>query len=149
MARALRIIEEDKPEKMQYAASKMRLFLIWEQDSSYTRYIRPVWEKLGAMTIISDQFDCMAYIWNKVLPEDIKPYFGKEWMKSNIIDNHGALCSAYINRKGAFNAEGDTPSFLHCIPNGLRSTERPDFGGWGGRYVKVRNNVWMDNPPSP
>ena len=149
LARALRIIEEDKPEKMQYAASKMRLFLIWEQDSSYTRYIRPVWEKLGAMTIISDQFDCMAYIWNKVLPEDIKPYFGKEWMKSNIIDNHGAMCSAYINRKGAFNAEGDTPSFLHCIPNGLRSTERPDFGGWGGRYVKVRNNVWMDNPPSP
>lgn len=149
LSRALRIIEEDHPDKMKYAASKMHLYLIWEQDSSYIKYIRPVWEKLGTMTIISDQFDCMAYIWNKVLPKEVKYYFEKEWVKSHIINGHGALCDAYINKKGAFNAEGDTPSFLHCIPNGLRSTERPDYGGWGGRYIRIRNNVWMDPPPSP
>src|SRR5690606_7845585 len=98
-------------------------------------------------TIISDQFDCMAYIWRKVLPEDVKKYFESTWMTENIIYGHGALYDIYENNNGAFNAEGDSPAFLHSIPNGLRSMESPDYGGWGGRYVKVRNNVWMDPRP--
>jgi hypothetical protein len=31
--------------------------------------------------------------------------------------------------------EGDTPSFLGLIDNGLGSAMSPAFGGWGGRYV--------------
>jgi len=31
--------------------------------------------------------------------------------------------------------EGDTPSFLGLINNGLASFMSPTFGGWGGRYV--------------
>lgn len=31
--------------------------------------------------------------------------------------------------------EGDTPAFLHLIPNGLESYRNPSWGGWGGRYV--------------
>ena len=31
--------------------------------------------------------------------------------------------------------EGDTPSFLGLIENGLASGMSPTFGGWGGRYV--------------
>jgi hypothetical protein len=31
--------------------------------------------------------------------------------------------------------EGDTPSFLGLIDNGLASAMSPSFGGWGGRYV--------------
>ncbi|KJD34683.1 signal peptide protein [Tamlana nanhaiensis] len=147
ISRALKIIEEDYPEKMSEVAKKMRLFLIWEQDETYQEYIRPNWEKFNIPTIISDQFDCMAYIWPKVLPEHIKPYFESEWMTKNIINNHGKLCSVYENNHGAFNAEGDTPSFLYNIPNGLRSMELPSNGGWGGRYVKVRQNVWMDPVP--
>jgi hypothetical protein len=30
--------------------------------------------------------------------------------------------------------EGDTPSFLGLVRNGLNVPERPDWGGWGGRY---------------
>lgn len=30
--------------------------------------------------------------------------------------------------------EGDTPSFLNLINNGLSNPEHPDWGGWGGRY---------------
>ncbi|MEZ4686770.1 MAG: DUF1593 domain-containing protein [Bacteroidia bacterium] len=75
ISRALKIIQEDHPEKMKEVAAKMRLFLIWEQDESYQTYIRPNWEHLGFPVIISDQFDCMAYIWEKVLPEEVKPFF--------------------------------------------------------------------------
>ena len=35
----------------------------------------------------------------------------------------------------AFIMEGDTPSFLGLIDNGLAAWYRPDWGGWGGRYV--------------
>ena len=34
-----------------------------------------------------------------------------------------------------FIMEGDTPSFLGLIDNGLNAYRRPDWGGWGGRYV--------------
>jgi hypothetical protein len=27
--------------------------------------------------------------------------------------------------------------------------ESPDFGGWGGRYVNVRSNTWLDPVPVP
>lgn len=30
--------------------------------------------------------------------------------------------------------EGDSPTFLHLINTGLGDPERPDWGGWGGRY---------------
>jgi len=33
-----------------------------------------------------------------------------------------------------FMMEGDTPSFIGLINNGLNVPERPDYGGWGGRY---------------
>lgn len=33
--------------------------------------------------------------------------------------------------------EGDTPSFLGLLPNGLNEPEHPEWGGWGGRYVAV------------
>jgi hypothetical protein len=31
--------------------------------------------------------------------------------------------------------EGDTPSYLGLIDNGLNGYRRPDWGGWGGRYI--------------
>lgn len=48
-----------------------------------------------------------------------------------------------IRRKGPLGAEyphweflmeGDTPSFLNLINNGLNEPEHPNWGGWGGRY---------------
>ncbi len=35
--------------------------------------------------------------------------------------------------------EGDTPSFLNLIPNGLGSAMSPGWGGWGGRYIWRRH----------
>lgn len=146
IARALKIIQEDHPDRMAEVAGRTRLYLIWEQDGTYQSYIRPNWESYNIPTIIADQFDCMAYIWNKVLPDPPLNYFEAGFM-SNIVTGHGALCDAYEDLDGVFHAEGDTPAFLYNISNGLRSMESPDWGGWGGRFVKVRNNVWMDPLP--
>jgi hypothetical protein len=34
-----------------------------------------------------------------------------------------------------FIPEGDTPTFLYLIQNGLSSPEHPNWGSWGGRYA--------------
>ncbi|WP_221392580.1 DUF1593 domain-containing protein [Dyadobacter sp. NIV53] len=53
------------------------------------------------------------------------------WLDKNI-RNHGPLGAEYPVTK--FLMEGDTPSFLGLIENGLNDPEHPEFGGWGGRY---------------
>ncbi len=55
-----------------------------------------------------------------------------EWLDRNI-RSKGPLGAAYP--RYMFIMEGDTPSYLSLIANGLESARRPDWGGWGGRYV--------------
>lgn len=54
------------------------------------------------------------------------------WLAGNIQQDHGPLGTLYPDV--AYGMEGDTPSFLSLIPNGLNDPEHPDWGGWGGRY---------------
>jgi hypothetical protein len=55
-----------------------------------------------------------------------------QWLDANI-RNKGPLGKQYP--KFAFIMEGDTPSFLGLIDNGLASWWNPGWGGWGGRYM--------------
>jgi hypothetical protein len=55
-----------------------------------------------------------------------------EWLESHIRAK-GPLGRVYP--KFMFIMEGDTPSFLSLIDNGLNAWRRPDWGGWGGRYI--------------
>ncbi|WAC13975.1 DUF1593 domain-containing protein [Dyadobacter pollutisoli] len=53
------------------------------------------------------------------------------WLDEHV-RNHGPLGAEYPFTK--FLMEGDTPSFLGLIDNGMNDPEHPEFGGWGGRY---------------
>ncbi|MCW6530476.1 DUF1593 domain-containing protein [Sphingomonas sp. MMSM20] len=55
------------------------------------------------------------------------------WLETHI--RRGALGRLYPPH--AFIMEGDTPSFLGLIRNGLNDPEHPEWGGWGGRYLPV------------
>ena len=55
-----------------------------------------------------------------------------EWLDANI-RSKGPLGKLYP--RYAYIMEGDTPSYLNLIDNGLNGYRRPDWGGWGGRYV--------------
>ncbi|MDT8303688.1 MAG: DUF1593 domain-containing protein [Sedimentisphaerales bacterium] len=153
IAGALKTIEEDHPDKMEYVAKKCRFFFIWEQDKTYQEYIKPKWGKYNILTIISDQFVAFAYFWKDILPAEQKKFLVGSWMNENIKKNHGPLCALYKSFQkgeksgfddGDFRSEGDSPSYMHEIPVGLRNLDNPDWGGWGGRYVKVRDNTWLD-----
>jgi hypothetical protein len=58
--------------------------------------------------------------------------FSDEWIERNI-RSKGPLGALYI--PPCCIHEGDTPSFLGLIDNGLASFMSPSYGGWGGRYV--------------
>lgn len=55
-----------------------------------------------------------------------------EWVDEHI-QNHGPLGAEYPDI--AYIMEGDTPSFLYLIDNGLGDPEHPEYGSWGGRYA--------------
>ncbi|MGC4055276.1 MAG: DUF1593 domain-containing protein [Paludibaculum sp.] len=78
-----------------------------------------------------------------------------DWVETNVRVNHGPLGALYPNYKGgdAWSGklgpvrgvkEGDTPTFLSLIANGLNDWERLDLGGWGGRVVDARDAVEID-----
>ena len=73
-----------------------------------------------------------------------------EWVETHIRNDHGPLGAVYPNYSGgdiwsgklgrvSGIKEGDTPSFLALIPNGLNVPERPELGGWGGRSVNFED----------
>ncbi len=55
-----------------------------------------------------------------------------EWLETNIRAK-GPLGKLYP--RFMFIMEGDTPSYLGLIDNGLNAYRRPDWGGWSGRYI--------------
>ena len=68
-----------------------------------------------------------------------------EWLERNI-RRKGPLGAEYPHWE--YMMEGDTPSFLNLINNGLSVPERPDWGGWGGRYelYTPRTEKWFLQP---
>jgi hypothetical protein len=72
-----------------------------------------------------------------------------------IVDN--PWLDAHVRSKGPLGAqyphteylmEGDSPSFLFLIENGLGDPEQPDWGSWGGRYERYtpRTRKWFLEP---
>jgi len=69
---------------------------------------------------------------NQFVPGIDNETVSNTWLAKNIQQNHGPLGQIYPDV--AYGMEGDTPSFLLLIPNGLNDPDHPEWGGWGGRY---------------
>jgi len=73
------------------------------------------------------------------------------WLEANVIQDHGPLGALYP--KLEYIMEGDTPSFLGLIDNGLGWHVSPAYGGWGGRYALYQaygesRPIWTNNQDS-
>ncbi len=70
----------------------------------------------------------------------------KKWLSEHIQHGHGPLGEEYPEVE--FLMEGDSPSFLHIVPNGLNDPEYPYDGGWGGRYEYYlpKTEKWFFQP---
>jgi hypothetical protein len=52
----------------------------------------------------------------------------------DVLTGHGPLGAMYPTNTTHWQKEGDTPTFLYLVPNGLNAPEQPGWGGWAGRY---------------
>ena len=115
--------------------------MITEQDNTFKTYLRPEWPEIQTLRSAGPSFGAIAYDWRKIQSKETQSYFDRDWMTANILKGHGPLCQMYEAKDGRFRSEGDSPAFLHVINTGLRSSEHPSFGGWGGRFA-LSNGVW-------
>lgn len=146
LAQVLFTIQKERSvEEAARLRAKLRVYTISDQDdtSAWIRqqfpdifYISSVhaWNQYGlaAWTGISgDRY----YKFDQGGPDPTK--VSKQWIKKNI--QIGPLGSAYPNF--LFIPEGDTPTFLYLIQNGLGVSEHPEYGSWGGRYGLIDSSA--------
>lgn len=128
------------PDDLDRFVAKLRVYTISDQDDSGP-WLRKTFP--GLFYIASPGYHSAgAYhhaTWSGISGDNFHGRFaGADF---SIVDN--PWLDKHVRAKGPLGAlypvtkflmEGDTPSFLYLIDNGLGNTERPDWGSWGGRY---------------
>jgi hypothetical protein len=129
-------------EQLEAFVSKLRVYTISDQDNS-GRWMRITFPNLFYTVTPSEvgHHEYYKATWTGISGDrqyKNGPFHKFElvdnpWLEQNIINSHGPLGALYP--KLAYIMEGDTPSFIGLISNGLGSRISPSYGGWGGRYV--------------
>lgn len=128
-----RVQKDRTPEQLRAFVRKIRTYTITDQD-------RP---QRGAA------YDVSSHYWmRKEFSTDLLLIWDESaWIYQNgtgranwdkyaaHIQRHGNLGRMYPKYK--YGVEGDTPSFLYVMPNGLNDPENPGHGGWGGFFVRA------------
>jgi len=133
LAQALdKIRKTNTKEEADRLIAKLRVYTISDQDDSGI-WIRNHFPNL--FYIVSPCDDYAGATWsaiNNFVKGIDNETISNSWLAKNIQQGHGPLGAEYPDV--AWGMEGDTPSWLNLIPNGLSDPEHPDWGGWGGRY---------------
>lgn len=112
--------------------AKIRVYTISDQDDSGV-WIRKNFPELFYIVSPGDAYGTATWsAINSVIKGIKNDNISNNWLAENIQQGHGPLGAVYPDV--AWGMEGDTPSFLSLIPNGLSDPEHPEWGGWGGRY---------------
>ncbi|KAB8263661.1 hypothetical protein BDV32DRAFT_161809 [Aspergillus pseudonomiae] len=137
-----KIHQNSSSEEAAALRSKLRVYAISDQDDTGS-WIRRTYPDIFYISSTHGWNQYGLASWIAISGET---YYGKdeggpnsttvthEWLRDNIqIGPYGSV--AYPDFK--FIMEGDTPTFLYLIQNGLGDSENPGYGSWGGRYTKV------------
>lgn len=133
LAQALHKISRTKsPEETKRLVAKLRVYTISDQDDSGS-WMRRTYPDLFYIVTPGDDYGQSTWVAINNVYEGIdNTSISNPWLAKNIQQNHGPLGAVYPDV--AWGVEGDTPAYLGLIPNGLNVPDRPDWGGWGGRY---------------
>ncbi|MFO8001957.1 MAG: DUF1593 domain-containing protein [Marinilabilia sp.] len=132
LAQAIWQVQQERSDKQFNAfLDKLRAYTITDQDRSYkdgTPY------DISSHQWMRRKFKKdLFFIWDECAWK-FQNGTGKEnWDQyATHIQGHGTLGSMYPKYK--YGVEGDTPSFLYVLPNGLNYPENPGWGSWGGYF---------------
>ena len=138
LAQALYRIKQSKPDQLPRVIAKLRIFATSLQDVDNADNVdnpkESGWWILrnfpGTFMILSYQF--MA-INQQHGPHPLSNHqlFSSQWLDNNVKLKHGPLGARYPQDKFC---EGDAISFLYFVNSRLGNPNKPEQGGWGGRY---------------
>ena len=124
--------QERTPQQVKEFLRKFRIYTITDQDVP--------WGERHSNYPYSSHYEM-----RRDLSEDLMFFWDESaWLSQNAIGSsnwkeyvehiqgHGNLGSIYPNYK--WGVEGDTPSYLHVLPNGLHDPSVPEMAGWGGYF---------------
>lgn len=133
LAQALYKIDRTKSKaEAKKLISKLRVYTISDQDDSGV-WIRKNFPDLFYIVTPGDNYGSATWsAINGVFKGISNEVISNNWLAQNIQQGHGPLGAEYPDV--SWGMEGDTPSWLSLIPNGLSNPEHPEWGGWGGRY---------------
>jgi len=134
LAQALWKIQHTKSRDMAVRMyKKLRVYTISDQDDTGA-WIRKNFPEI--FYVVTPGYNYARAEWLGMsfpFPGSNTDVVSNEWIARSIQQGHGPLGASYPDV--AYGMEGDTPSFLGLISNGLNDPEHPDYGGWGGRYT--------------
>lgn len=155
LAQALwKVRQTRSPEDVARFVAKLRVYTISDQDDSGP-WIRKTFPGLFYITSPGVHAGGAYHqaTWSGISGDNFHGRFSgadfsivdNPWLDKHI-RSKGPLGALYPQVK--FLMEGDTPSFLYLINNGLGDPEHPDWGSWGGRYelYTPRLRKWHSEP---
>lgn len=140
-----RVKNDRTAEQFKAFVRKFRIYTITDQDKpmNTTQYADSShqWMRKNAG---SD----LMFLWDECAWLDHNTWGVNRWSDyATNIQGHGNLGAIYS--KYRWGVEGDTPSFLHVMPNGLNDPDAPGQGGWGGIFaygqtVDGQTSAWVN-----
>lgn len=126
-----RIKQNHTPEELKSILKKLRLYTITDQDMVYSMRNNLAYSSHQWMR--QEFKDDLLFVWDEGTWQQQCSIGQKYWPTiQEFIQGHAALGKHYPDYK--YGVEGDTPSFLNVIPNGLNNPEDPMQAGWGGYH---------------
>ena len=113
---------------------KFRIYTITDQDMQYSMRMDRAYS--SHMWLRQEFKDCLQFIWDEGTWQEQCELGKRNWkLHKDHIQGKGALGKEYPTYK--WGVEGDTPSFLYVMPNGLNNPEDPRQASWAGYHERV------------
>ena len=117
------------PDELRAFLRKFRLYTITDQDMVYGMRLDRAYS--SHQWLRRDFADDLMLVWDESAWLNQNALGVQNWDKyAELIQGHGEMGKVYPHY--LWGVEGDTPSFLHVLPNGLNDPDRPEQVGWGG-----------------
>jgi hypothetical protein len=131
LAQSIWQVQETRSEaELKVFLQKVRAYTITDQDREQKTPF-----DISSHAWMREEFsDDLLFIWDECAWKFQNSTGKANWSEyATHIQNHGNLGAQYPKYK--WGVEGDTPAFLHIMPNGLNNPDIPTQVGWGGYSV--------------
>ena len=128
-----RVQQTRSEEEVKAFVRKFRIYTITDQDMDYAHRMDRA--RSSHQWLRSEFKDDLQFIWDEGTWQEQCELGKRNWnLHQQLIQGKGALGKEYPTYK--WGVEGDTPSFLYLIPNGLNNPEDPSQAGWAGYHQR-------------